>query len=311
MALNNSWKDDNYKFVGQAFKLTYDKRMNELAPIMGKKNTTSVDYELKSNGGYGELPKYDGANLNHGDQFRGFKTIITPEEFSLTIGVKRKDALNDKSGACHQVGSDLADAAYMTVYAHALRRFGNAFNQNFKGGDEKPWAATDHPIASKSSEGRKWIADPDAGTFSNLITGELSVDSISDAFALAGRYVMPDGLPYRSRMNTLLVPVELEKVAQQICGQNSRLYPGEAADVNPYTSLHYIVMSGGRDGFTKKQWAICDPEMMKKVFKIVYNDEPQVVPGGGDNPLIDNYTGYTCFGIGWGDARPIVFSNPE
>ena len=30
-----------------------------------------------------------------------------------------------------------------------------------------------------------------------------------------------------------------------------------------------------------------------------------------DNPLIDLYTAYVDFDTGWGDARPIIFSNPK
>ena len=30
-----------------------------------------------------------------------------------------------------------------------------------------------------------------------------------------------------------------------------------------------------------------------------------------DNPLKDLFTGYVDFGCGWGDARPIIFSDPS
>ena len=112
-------------------------------------------------------------------------------------------------------------------------------------------------------------------------------------------------------MDTLLVSPELEPVAKKICGENSRLYPGQTEDVNPYTSLKYIVVGGGRDGFSAKQWAICDKRIMKQVFNIVYITRPRVLRSQLDNPLIDEFTGYADFGLGWGDARQIVFSNPN
>ena len=30
-----------------------------------------------------------------------------------------------------------------------------------------------------------------------------------------------------------------------------------------------------------------------------------------DNPLKDLYTAYADFGVGWGDARQIIFGNPS
>ena len=86
------WTTDNYKFVGKAFDFSYADRLNKLSPVVGEVNAKSIDYELTGSGGYGEAPLYDGNNLNTGSLRRGFKTIITPEEFSLSIpvGYRRK-----------------------------------------------------------------------------------------------------------------------------------------------------------------------------------------------------------------------------
>ena len=84
---NTAWKSDNYKFVGKAFDYAYANRLNKLLAILGVASSNSIDYELVSSGGYGEMPAYDGDNLNEGAKKRGFKTIITPEEFSLSESV--------------------------------------------------------------------------------------------------------------------------------------------------------------------------------------------------------------------------------
>ena len=311
-----AWKTDNYKFVGKAFKYAYDNRINKLLSIIGVAHSKSVDYELTGTGGYGEMPEYDGSNLNEVQERRGFKTIVTPAEFSITRVVGYKQAKVDKSGACAKVGSLLGDAASMTVYVHLLRMFGNAFNADFKGGDGKPWAATDHPNASKGSSGRTYIADPDAGTYSNLVTTSLSVASITAAQSLASRFVTPDGLPMLADMNLLLVAPELEADAIKICGENARFRPlMNPADnthaANPLPNLQYMVMGGGKDGFGKKQWALCDPTLMKQMVELVYITDPTVIQNQLDNPLKDAYTAYADFGCGWGDARQIIFSNPS
>lgn len=313
--MSNNWKTDNYKFVGAAFDYAYANRLNKLMSIIGTVNSSNADYEITGSGGYGEMPRYDGNNLNEATQKRGFKTIITPEEFALTEIVGYKQAKIDKSGECARVGRMLGNTAGMTVYLHMLRMFGNAFDSACTGGDGKPWAATDHPLASKGSQGRKYVPDPDAGTYSNLITTALSVSAITAAQSMAGRFVTPDGLPLAADFNLLLVSPELEPDAKKICGENAKYRPlrnpeDDTNAANPVADLQYMVLGGGRDGFSKKQWAICDPVMMKEMVKLVYTTKPMVQQHMLDNPLKDAYTAYVDFGCGWGDARQIIFSNP-
>lgn len=316
MSYNTAWKTDNYKFVGKAFDYAYANRLGKLLAILGVANSNSIDYELTGSGGYGEMPVYDGDNLNEGAKKRGFKTIITPEEFSLSESVGYKQAKIDKSGECSRVGKMLGNSAAMTVYMHALRMFANAFDPNCVGGDGKSWAATDHPNASKGSEGRKFLVDPESGTYSNLISSTLSVKAITEAQSMAGRFTTPDGLPLLADMNLLLVSPELEAEAKKICGDNGKFRPDRNPDddsnaANPVADLQYMVIGGGNDGFTAKQWAICDPALMREMVKLVYITKPTVMQTALDNPLKDLYTGYVDFGCGWGDGRQIIFSNPN
>ena len=305
------WKTDNYKFVGKAFDMRYANRINTLAPLLGTKTTNSIDYELTGAGGFGEMQPYDGENVNKGSLKRGFKTIITPGEFSTSIPVGYKEAKIDKSGECRKVGTRLADSASMTVYMHVLRCFGGAWDPNAVGGDGKPWASAAHPVASRGSVGRRFIVDEDAGSYSNVMTDALSVAAITAAQSMANRFITPDGLPFLCEMDTLLVSPELEATAKKLCGDDARLDPESAAHgANPVHGLKYIVVGGGEDGFTKKQWAVCDRRLMKELFMLVYITKPQVLQSQLDNPLIDMYTAYADFGIGWGDARQIIFSDP-
>ena len=305
------WKTDNYKFVGKAFDMRYANRINTLAPLLGTKTTNSIDYELTGAGGFGEMQPYDGENVNKGSLKRGFKTIITPGEFSTSIPVGYKEAKIDKSGECRKVGTRLADSASMTVYMHVLRCFGGAWDPNAVGGDGKPWASAAHPVASRGSVGRRFIVDEDAGSSSNVMSDALSVAAITAAQSMANRFITPDGLPFLCEMDTLLVSPELEATAKKLCGDDARLDPESAAHgANPVHGLKYIVVGGGEDGFTKKQWAVCDRRLMKELFMLVYITKPQVLQSQLDNPLIDMYTAYADFGIGWGDARQIIFSDP-
>lgn len=309
--MNHAWKTDNYAFVSKAFETRYANRMNTLSPIVSEKTTNSVDFMLQGAGGFGELKPYDGKNLNKGNMKRAFATVITPQEYELSADVGYKEAKNDKLGECRRVGSRLGDSAAMTVYMHMLRRLGSAFDSSKVGGDGVCWANEKHPVASKGSEGRKFIVDEDAGYFSNLMKKTFSVGAITEAQSMANRFVTPDGLPYLCQMDTLLISPELEAEAKKLCGEDARLDPETAAHgANPVRGMKYIVIGGGDAGFTKKQWAVCDRAMMKDIFKIVYNTKPMVLQNDGGHPLIDTYTAYVDFDIGWGDARPIIFSNP-
>lgn len=309
----SAWKTDNHKFVGAAFDYAYANRLNKLLPIIGEVNSNSIDYELTGAGGYGELQRYDGQNLNLVKMQRGFKTVITPEEYTSTVPVGYKQAKVDKLGECKRVGQRLGNSAAMTVYLHALRMFAGAFDPAKLGGDDKPWAAADHPVASKGSVGRKYIPDPEAGTYSNLIAKKLTVANISAAQVLLGKMVTPDGLPLAADGNLLLVSPDLEAEAKKICGDGGKLRPtrnpaDDTNAANPLYDLQYMVVGGGGTGLTGNQWAICDKELMKEICKIVYITRPKVLHHDVDNPLIDNFTAYEDFGIGWGDARQIIFS---
>ncbi len=312
----SNWKIDNYKFVGKAFDFAYADRLNKLSPVVGEVNARSIDYELTGSGGYGEAPTYDGDNLNEGSLHRGFKTIITPVEYTLSIPVGYKEAKIDKMGEPRKVGTKLGDSMALTVYLHVLRMFANAWTAGNVGGYGVCWAHAEHPVASLGSSGRSFVVDEDAGTYSNVTTDALSVSAITDAQARANHFLTPDGLPFLCDFDTVLVSPELEEKAKRLFGENARLTPmadpeSEENAANPVYGMRYLVMGGGNDGFTAKQWAVCDRRLMKQLVNIVYNTRPTVMQSPQENPLKDLYTAYADFGVGWGDARMIIFGNPS
>lgn len=310
-----AWKTDNFKFVGKAFDYAYDNRMRKLRSIITEVDTNSIDYVLEGLGGYGEYQPYDGSNLNHGTQKRGFSSVISPVQFNMTVDIHRKQAKNDQLGETRKVGQRLGYGGAMSVYMKIIRTLGGAFG-GMTGGDAKTWAATDHPIASIGDSNRISTADADAGVFSNLITKAFSVQAITDAQSMANRYVTPDGLPFLCNFDLCLVSPELEAKAKQFFGETAKLtpdrYPESAENAaNPVADMMYMVIGGGNDGFTGKQWAVADRTLLKEIFYVVYNNRPEVLQAELDNPLIDRYVGYIDFAVGWGDARPIIFSTGE
>lgn len=314
---NTAWKQDLYTLVNKTYDYESKTKMNKFMEIMGKENINSVDFRDAASSGYGELPDYTGT-LSSMNQSRGFITTYTPSEKAGSIDITYKKARIDKSGEAVKTGKKAANSAHATVYMACLRLFGRAFDPAYLGGDGKPWASTTHPSASKGDVNGVSVVDPDSGTYSNLITKALSVSAITEAQTIANRYKTPDGLPLMIDMQDngiLLVSPELEPKAIELCGKDGKMSPlklPETAEngTNPIWGLKYMVVGGGDDGFSAKQWAIADRTMLKESAKWVSISDPTVMETELDNPLISRFVPYTDFAVGFSDARCIIFSNP-
>ena len=87
------------------------------------------------------------------------------------------------------------------------------------------------------------------------------------------------------------------------------ILPAGGVGGNPY-GMKYMVGGGGGVGFSGKRWARADSMLLPEVLKLVYITEPSVVLSPRENPLVADYFSYVDFAFGFGDARPIIFSNP-
>lgn len=298
-----TWHNDLYPLVKKRFDMRYAKRLDAISEVCDVVCQDDIDYRIEGIGGYGEMPLYDGTTVMNADTKRTFITTITPKEHALKVTSTFKKAKLDYSGESQKIGTRLADSAYMTVLNEFYRLFGSAFTN--VGADGVAWASDKHPVSKDSKE-----------TFSNLMHENLSVAAITKAQTMASRFVTPDGLPFACNFDLLLVSPELEAKAKEICGPNSRLIPENNPDTdnnaaNPVYGMKYLVVGGGNAGFTGKQWAVADSLMLSEVLKLVYITKPTVLVSPQDNPLVTDYIGYVDFAFGFGDARPIIFSNPN
>lgn len=300
-----TWHQDLYPLVKKRFDMRYADRMDIISQLAEVITQDNIDYRFEGVGGYGEIPVYDGTNIAEADQKRAFITTITPKEHALKVTMSYKKTKIDQSKESEKVGTRLADSAYMTVLNEFYRLFGNAFTTI--GADGVAWASDAHKINSESDE-----------TYSNVIHSALSVSAITAAQTKASGFVTPDGLPFASNFDLLLVSPELEPKAKEICGPNSRLIPEKNPDAdapmnaaNPVYGMKYLVVGGGGIGLTGKKWAIADSMLLPEILKLVYITEPSVLVTNQSNPLLTDYIGYVDFGFGFGDARPIIFSDPN
>ena len=295
---------DVYPLVKARFDMRYNARMDVMSHVVDTIDQDQIDYRFEGVGGFGELPEYEGTTIARADQKRGFITTITPREHAIAVDVSYKKLKVDISGEAKRIGTRLADSAYMTVQNDFYRLFQNAYTK--LGADGAAWASGAHPINN----------EPGCETFSNLIAEELSVCAITGAQALASRYVTADGLPFAGNFDLLLVSPELEGKAKEICGANSRLIPerypeGDTNAANPLYGMKYLVIGGGGVGFAAGQWAVADQLLLQEVVKLIYITRPTVRTEAKQGNLVTTYIGYVDYGFGYGDARPIVFSDPS
>ena len=315
--INNAWKTDLYPLIDRVFEVECRNRLATLRTIVSEEDTRNATFRMEGLGGFGELPAYNGT-LENLDQRRGFITTITPQEHAGSIDVDYKYAKVDKSGVARRIGRLAAHTASMKVYTGVLRMFGSAFDSAVTGADGCPWASVSHPVASMGDSGGVSAVDTEAGTYSNLITSELSVSAITAANTMANRFVTPDGMPFLTDFYSngiLLVSPELEGKAREICGPQAKIVPEQNPDgatfaANPVWGLRYMVVGGGSVGFQGKQWAVADASLLRECAKIIYITRPTVIRAELDNPLIARIVPYVDFSVGWGDARCIIFSDP-
>ena len=129
-----TWSDDMYPIVKKYFDERYASRVNFISEVAGIVKQDDLSYQIEGLGGYGEYQPYDGTNLNMSAQRRGFATVISPEQFNMTVDIHRKQAKNDLLGETRKVGQRLGYGGAMSVYMKIIRTLGGAFD-GMVGGD--------------------------------------------------------------------------------------------------------------------------------------------------------------------------------
>lgn len=111
------------------------------------------------------------------------------------------------------------------VKGHAILNRG--FDTAFVGGDGKPLFATDHPLSY-------------GATFSNLLDGsQLSESSLESALNIIGDFEDERGLKVAARATKLVVPTELQFVAQRILKSPYRTQTADN-DINVIMESMYV-----------------------------------------------------------------------
>ncbi|CAI6073599.1 hypothetical protein [Cohnella sp. JJ-181] len=292
-----TYQDDLYPLVTKWFNDRLDKKRAIIKQVIGFESIDRIDLQEQGVGGYGLVPKYDGSTIPELNQKRGFKKVYTPEEYSAKASIQWKYAKVDMSGEAKKAGTRMADSLHMTQLRAFYNLFANGWNGSFVGADGQPLFSAAHPIANEVG----------AETFSNTGTDTFSIAAITKTQTAAQRFKTFDGLEFDCDFNIALVSPELEPKAKEYFGADAKLIPDSAENgANPVKDMNYIVIKG----FSAKQWAVGDKDLMMEMMKMVEITAPTVIRNKPDNPLVTEFVGYMDFTMGWSDARQIFGHNP-
>lgn len=173
------------------------------------------------------VTKAEGAGIQYGDIKEAYTSrgIVTTTALGFAITEEAyEDDVHIKFGI--NSAKMLVRSAKHTKNVRGANMFNNGFDSSYAGGDGKELFATDHPLHGIG------------GTFANELTtpASLSYESIKSLSILAGGFTNEQGMPEPTRIQKLIVPVDLEHEAEII--RSSMLRPGTADnDINSIRSL--------------------------------------------------------------------------
>jgi len=187
---------------------------------------------------------------------------VTSDEYEATLSVKRRDVETDQLGLYKPAIQSLADEARQ----HKIRLFAELIEANPLCADGQNLIDSDHPL-------------DDGTTYSNTSSTALSLTSLKAARLAHRSLVDAEGRPLAIMPNVLMVPVDLEDTAIQIC--YSAALPGSANnDVNPVRSwgLDVVVNPFLTDA---NNWYLIDTTKAVKPVIYQHRVEPHIVEQTG------------------------------
>ena len=209
------------------FGMEYQRYENEHAEIY---DTVSSDRAFEEDVllvGFGNAPtKTEGQGVSFDTASESYSARYTHETVALAFALTEEaieDNLYDRLGARYTKA--LARSMAHTKQVKAAAILNNAFNSSFTGGDGKELCATDHPLSS-------------GGTLSNELStaADLNETSLEDALISIAGFVDERGLIIALRGMKLIIPRQLQFVAERLMVSNLRVGTADN-DVNALKSM--------------------------------------------------------------------------
>jgi len=209
------------------FGMEYSRYENQHAEIFTTESSDRAFEEEVMLSGFGAAPtKSEGSAVNFDDANEAYTARYNHETIALAFSITEEaveDNLYDRLGARYTKA--LARSMAHTKQVKAASVLNNAFDGTVTGGDGKALCATDHPLTNGS-------------TFANEPTtaADLNETSLEDALISIAGFVDERGLKVALRGMKLVVPRQLQFIAERLMVSNLRVGTADN-DVNAIRSM--------------------------------------------------------------------------
>lgn len=210
------------------FGMEYGRYENQHSEIYVTESSDRAFEEEVMLGGFGAAPtKSEGSAISFDDANEAYTARYNHETIALAFSITEEaveDSLYDRLGSRYTKA--LARSMAHTKQVKAAAVLNNAFTGGATaGGDGKALAATDHPLLS-------------GGTFSNrpTVASDLNETSLEDALISIAGFVDERGLKVALRGMKLIIPRQLQFVAERLMVSNLRVGTADN-DVNALKSM--------------------------------------------------------------------------
>ena len=302
MAISEQWGELLEPGLRTIFSTTYSAlaASSRIPMLFNQMGSQKANEYFLGIGGFGDWEQYKGS-IEYDDPEQGFKTTLTHQEFAKGFKVERKLVDDDLYNIINMRPQGLATTAVRTREKHAASIFNNAFTAAYAGGDAVALCGA-HPFSPSN-----------ASTQSNTGTTALSYDAVVATRALMRAYKDDRGELISINPDTIVVPPELEKTANEIVNTMNGIAPQKpnttdfADNFVARKGIDYVVWDYLTDA---NNWFLVDSVLAK--MHLLWLDRVNIefaMDPASDFNLEAKYRGYMRYSYGWSDWRFVYGHN--
>lgn len=256
----------------------------------------STSMSLSGVGDFEGRPEGGALPMDSRDQL--FKMTWTQQSYDKGIPITAEMQRYEEYREIAREVKGMAMAMFRTRQQHATDTFINAFSASYTGFDGVSLCSASHPDVPGGSDVQ-----------GNSGTTALSYDAVVSTIKLMKRFKTSHGKPLTVIPDTLLVPIELDDVAQTIRG--SILKPGGSNNDINYVrdeyQLNVVVSPYLTDA---NNWFLLDSRMARLHNIWLESDAPSVgIDAASATYRTDVFAGHMAYALGWDNWRFIYGHN--
>ncbi len=220
--------------------------------------------------GIGDIPRFNGT-LEYLTPYPGYLQRIEPVEFAAGMAIERRFWNTNLSGTLKNYAQMLKVAAHRTKEKYACKGYAKLNSTAF---DFMPLNEEGVAIASTTHTTKDTSVSTASG-FSNLGTSAFDEDSVEATRLLMRGFRGLNGERLSVNPDTLIIPDDLSRVANEINSTKTGLYGAEGT-VNVQNNRWKIITWSMLGDYSTKNWMMADSRLIKKyaVWLTGVEDEP-------------------------------------